>query len=67
VNHQQDDWVKSLPLAELAANNGTSETTKCTTFFAIEGVDPRMSFVGELKKDRDQRRVNADQVQATMH
>jgi hypothetical protein len=47
VNHQQDDWVQWLPLAEFAANNGVSESTKCTPFFAIQGVDPRMSFVGE--------------------
>jgi hypothetical protein len=25
VNQQQDDWVQWLPLAEFAANNGTSE------------------------------------------
>jgi len=40
VNHQQDDWVKWLPLAEFAAKNGTSETTKCTPCYAVEGVDP---------------------------
>ena len=36
VNHQQDDWVKWLPLAEFAANDGVSETTKCTPFYAIQ-------------------------------
>jgi len=66
VNHQQDDWVKWLPLAEFAANNGMSETTKYTLFYAVQGVDPRMSFIGEPTKDQDQRRISADQVQATM-
>jgi hypothetical protein len=47
VNHQWDDWVQWLPLAEFAANNGVSESTKCTPFFAVQGVDPQMSFVGE--------------------
>jgi len=66
VNHQQDDWVQWLPLAKFAANNGVSETTKCTPFFAVQGVDPRMSFAGEPTKEQDNRRLNADQVQATM-
>jgi hypothetical protein len=47
VNHQQDNCVQWLPLADFAANNGVSESTKCTPFFAIKGVNPWMSFVGE--------------------
>jgi hypothetical protein len=39
ANHQQDDWVQWLPLAEFAANNGVSELTKCTLFFAVQGAD----------------------------
>jgi hypothetical protein len=66
VNHQQDDWVQWLPLAECAANNGVSESTKCTRFFAVQGVDPRMSFAGEPTQERVQRRWEADQVQAVM-
>jgi len=66
VNHQQDDWVQWLPLAEFAANNGVSETTKCTPFFAVQGTDPRMSFAGEPTNERDYRRLDAEQVQATM-
>jgi len=66
INHQQDDWVQWLPLAEFAANNGVSESTKCTPFFAVQGVDPRMSFAGEPTQERDQRRREADQVQAVM-
>ena len=45
INHQQDDWVKWLPLAWFAANNGISDTTKCTPFYVVQGVDPRMSLV----------------------
>jgi hypothetical protein len=58
--------VQWLPLAEFAANNGVSESTKCTPFFAIQVVDSRMSFVGEPKQERDQRRQKVDQVQAMM-
>jgi len=54
VNHQQDDWVQRLPLAEFPANNGVSESTKCTPFFAVQGMDPRMSFVGEPTQERNQ-------------
>jgi len=54
VYHQQDDWVKWLPLAEFAANNGVSETTKCTPFYAVQGTDPQMSFAGELTEEHDQ-------------
>jgi len=66
VNHEQDDWVQWLPLAEFATNNGTSESTKCIPFFAVQGVDQRMSFAGEPTQARDQRCLDADQVQATM-
>jgi len=66
VNHQQDDWVQWLPLAEFVANNGVSESTKCTPFFPVQGMDPRMSFVGEPTQEQAQWRLEADQVQATM-
>jgi len=66
VNHQQGNWVKWLPLAEFAANNRISETTKCTPFFAVRGIDPWIEFSGEPTRDRDQRRVSADQVLAMM-
>jgi len=61
-NHQQDDWVKWVPLAEFAANNGVSKTTKCTHCYAVQGMNPRISLSGEPTKDRDQRRVSADLV-----
>jgi hypothetical protein len=67
VNHQQDDWVEWLPpFTEFARNNGMSESTKFTPFFAVQGVDPRMSFAGEPLQEQDQRGLEADQVQATM-
>jgi len=66
VNHQQDDWVKWHPLAEFAPNNGVSETTKCTPLDAIHGTDPRISFAVDPTKGPDQRRVGADNDQATM-
>ena len=66
VNHQQDDGVQWLPLAEFAADNGVSESTKCSPFFAVPGVDPRMSFAGEPTQERDQRCCEADQIQETM-
>jgi len=41
--------------------------TKCTTFYAIEGTVPQMSFVGEPTQEQNQRRVIAVEVDATMH
>jgi hypothetical protein len=58
--------VQWQPLAEFAANNGVSESTKCTTFFAVQGVDPRMSFAREPTQERDQRLLEADQMEAMM-
>jgi hypothetical protein len=66
TSHQQDDWVQWLPLAEFAANNGTSETTKCCAFFAVTGVDPRMSFEEMAEESRDLTVTDADQVQSMM-
>jgi len=66
VNHEHDDWVQWLPLAEFAANNGTSELTKCTLVFPGQGVDPQMMFAGEPTEAWDQRRLDMDQVQGMM-
>jgi len=66
INHQEDDSVERLRMAKFAANNGTSETMKCTPLFTIQGTDPRMSFSNETTKERDQWRLDANQVQATM-
>ena len=37
VNYQQDNWVDFLPMAEFAANNHVSDTTKTTPFQANSG------------------------------
>jgi len=66
VDLQQDDWVKWLSLAEFAANNAMSETTQCTLFYLVQGVDPRMTFAGEPTQERDPPQINADLVQSTM-
>jgi len=66
TSHQQDDWVPWLPLAEFAANNGSSETTKSSALFAVTGADPRMSFEEMAEESRDSRVIDADQVQSTM-
>jgi hypothetical protein len=66
TSHQQDDWVQWLPLAECAANNGSSETTKCSAFFAVTGTDPRMTFEEATKQSGDSRVIDADQVQTAM-
>jgi transposase InsO family protein len=67
TSHQQDDWVQWLPLAEFAANNGTSETTNCSTFFAVTGMDPWMTFEEAAEEPGDSRAVDADQVQIAIH
>ena len=40
-NYLQDDWAKYLHLAEFAANNQASETTKLSPLFANYGFNPR--------------------------
>ena len=44
VNYLQNDWVQWLPLAEFAANNAVSESSKITPFFANKGFYPRLSL-----------------------
>ena len=43
MNYFQDDWPRWLPLAEFAANNQRSESTKISRFFANTGWDPRIT------------------------
>lgn len=66
INHQQDERVKYLPMAKFAANNTTSETTKCTLIFAIQGVDRRMRYLENHSIDQEQRCLDGNQVQAVM-
>jgi hypothetical protein len=42
MSFHQDDWVDWLPVAEFAANNGISETTGMSPFFANYGFHPRL-------------------------
>ena len=44
VNYQQDYWSEKLAMAEFAANNNESSSTKLSPFFASKGLHPRMSF-----------------------
>ena len=44
VNYLQDDWAQWLPLAEFAANNAVSESSRMTPFFANKGFYPRLSL-----------------------
>jgi hypothetical protein len=64
TNHQQDNWVQCLPIAEFAANNRTSESTKCSLFVPVTGTNPQMTFIGSAQESLDHREINADQVQA---
>lgn len=52
VNHLQDDWVNWLPMAEFAANNHQSATTKVTPFYAVYGQHPRMGTEPPLPTSR---------------
>jgi hypothetical protein len=47
TNRQQYDWENWLTITEFAANNGTSESTRFTLFFQVQGINPRMSYSGE--------------------
>ena len=44
INFYQDDWVDWLPLAEFAANNMTSTTTRTSLFFTNYGFHPRLGI-----------------------
>lgn len=44
ISFQQDDWVKWLPMAEFAANNQVSTSTKVSPFFGNCGFHPRFTI-----------------------
>ena len=44
VNYLQDDWAQWLPLAEFAANNAVSESSRMTLFFANKGFNLSLSL-----------------------
>jgi hypothetical protein len=60
VDYQQGDWIKWLALAEFAANNAPSATTKVSPFYANKGFHPRMSFDirPKVRKARNSRESN---------
>jgi len=66
VNHQQDDWVRRLPMAENAANNRASEKTPCNPFCATYRMDPQMTFLNDPKVEWNHQCIDADRVQPTM-
>jgi hypothetical protein len=66
TSYQQDDWVRWLALAEFAANNAISEMIKCSPFFAVTGMDPRMTFEMMDDEPKDLRVLDADQVNNAM-
>jgi len=66
VNHQKHYWVQWLALAEFAANNGVSKSTKGTPFFSVQGGDAQMLFVGKPTIEQDQRCLKTEQVHARL-
>ena len=44
VNNQQDDLSEKLAMAEFAAINNVSASTKLSLFFATKSLHPHMSF-----------------------
>ena len=49
VNYLQDNWVQYLSLAEFAANNQESATTRASPFFATSGLNPRLDFELDIR------------------
>jgi hypothetical protein len=45
VNHQQDDWLTWLPLAEFAYNNSVYASTGMTPFYEEQMVHPNIEEV----------------------
>jgi hypothetical protein len=44
VSYLQDDWKRLLAMVEFSINNGTSDTTRTSPFFANYGQHPRMGY-----------------------
>jgi hypothetical protein len=55
-----------LPPAAFAANNEASEAVKCSTVFAVTGVDPAKTFDEAVGEPGDSRAIDSDQIQTTM-
>jgi hypothetical protein len=46
VNHEQNDWVSLLPMAEFAYNNSVTTATGISPFYANYGFRPSATFPG---------------------
>lgn len=51
VNHNQDNWVKLLPLAEFAYNNSINASTGKSPFLANYGFHPRADLLNVKQQD----------------
>ena len=51
VNYVQDDCVQYLSVAEFAANNQESTTTRESPFFVTSGFNPRLDFELDIHID----------------
>lgn len=70
VDYLQDDWPQWLPIAEFAANNQVSESTKMSPFFANYGFDPKFHYDttnSEETTTRAPARIDADTFASTMN
>ena len=59
INHQQDDWVLHLPLAEFTYNNSENSSTNMTPFFANHGHHPifDVTLIRETMVPEAERRI----------
>jgi hypothetical protein len=44
INHQQDNWVGLLPMAQFAFNSATSDATGMTPFYALHGYEAKAYY-----------------------
>jgi hypothetical protein len=66
-NHQQDDWVNWLPLAEFTYNNILHEATGCTPFFLNKGQHPRTLPTDKLTNPKVLADAYLQAIQAATH
>ncbi|KFY06188.1 hypothetical protein V491_08796, partial [Pseudogymnoascus sp. VKM F-3775] len=68
VNHQQDNWVQLLLLAQFAYNSATAESTKISPFFANHGWQPEAYKIP--RKDNiqaEQAILEAEKIRSLQH
>jgi len=64
-NHQQNNWVSLLPMAQIAYNNKLSEATGKTPFFAYHGKHPNLFDVTYPSMNAEAAHVEAEKIQTT--